>query len=170
MFRSNHPTRARFKAYTERGIKTILTLRGGEDRPHHLLEVEACRDYGLIFHCVPMSAHHAPTLSQLNDVFEVLDRIERPFLMHCKSGADRTGLVSAIYLLRYMGAPLDQAPQQLSFRYIHIRRTQTGILDFFLETYAERHAETGVGIRDWILSEYDADALSDAFALYQKKL
>lgn len=164
VFRSNHPTRARFKAYAERGIKTILTLRGGEDRPHHLLEVEACRDFGLTFECVPMSARHAPTVGQLRAVFEALDRIERPFLMHCKSGADRTGLVSAIYLLHYGGASLDQAREQLSFRYIHIRRTQTGVLDFFLEAYAARFAETGIGIRDWIMSEYDSKALAQAFA------
>lgn len=170
VFRSNHPTRARFKSYAARGIKTILTLRGGKNRPHHLLEVEACRDFGLIFECVPMSARHAPKVHQLSAVFEVLDRIERPFLMHCKSGADRTGLVSAIYLLHYENAPLEHARRQLSFRYIHIRRTQTGVLDFFLESFAARHAETGIGIRDWIMTEYDEAALTAAFAQHQRAL
>ncbi|WP_166486304.1 tyrosine-protein phosphatase [Jannaschia sp. CCS1] len=170
VFRSNHPTRARFKAYAERGIKTILTLRGGEDRPHHLLEVEACRDFGLTFECVPMSARHAPTVAQLSAVFEVLDRIERPFLIHCKSGADRTGLVSAIYLMHYENIPFDQARVQLSFRYIHIRRSQTGILDVFLEAFAARHAETGIGIRDWIMTEYDEAALTASFDQRQRNL
>lgn len=170
VFRSNHPTRARFEAYAGRGIKTILTLRGGEDRPHHLLEREACDDFDLTFRCIPMSARHAPTMDQLAAVFEVLDQIELPFLMHCKSGADRTGLVSAIFLLHYEEASLHQARAQLSFRFIHIRRTQTGVLDFFLETFAARHLETGIGIRDWILTEYDANALTEAFAHHQRAL
>lgn len=171
VFRSNHPTRQRFQAYAEdMKIKSILTLRGGESRPHHLLEVEACRDFGLIFHCVPMSARHAPTLAQLRAVFEVLDRIEKPFLMHCKSGADRTGLVSFIYLLHYCDAPLEQAGRQLSFRYVHLRRTQTGVLDFFRDTFAARHQETGIGIREWIETEYDPEALTEGFARRQKSL
>lgn len=171
VFRSNHPTRQRFQAYAEqKKIKSVLTLRGGKGRPHHLLEVEACRDFGLSFYCVPMSARHAPTLAQLRAVFEVLDRIEKPFLMHCKSGADRTGLVSAIYLLHYGAASLDRARRQSSFRYVHLRCTQTGIIDFFLEAFAARHLEAGIGIRDWIETEYDPDRLSEAFARRQKSI
>lgn len=169
-FRSNHPTRGRFKAYADRGIRSILTLRGGEDRPHHLFELEACRDFGLAFHCVPMSARHAPQVAQLTAVFDVLDRIERPFLMHCKSGADRTGLVSALYLLHYENTPLAQAQRQLSFRYVHLRRTKTGILDFFLDTYARQTEATGIGIRDWITTDYNPAQLSADFERYQSAL
>lgn len=170
VFRSNHPTRSRFRAYAEQGIRAILTLRGGETQPHFLLEKKACRDFGLAFYCVPMSARHAPSVAQLTDVFAVLDQIERPFLMHCKSGADRTGLISALYLLEYEKADLDQARRQLSFRYVHLRRTQTGILDFFLEAYAARHLETGIGIRDWIAQDYDEACLTQDFARYQSAL
>lgn len=164
VFRSNHPTRARLAAYAAQGIHVVISLRGGRTKPHHLLEVEACDELGLSFHSVAMSARHAPTLAQLHAIFELLDQVEPPFVMHCKSGADRTGLVSALYLLHYRDAPLEVAAQQLSLRFLHVRAGETGILDLFLETYAERHRATGIGVRDWIASEYDPDALTEAYA------
>jgi protein tyrosine phosphatase (PTP) superfamily phosphohydrolase (DUF442 family) len=131
VFRSNHPTRNRLEAYATLGIKSVLTLRGGETQPHQLLEVEACRQLGLTLHCLPMSAKSAPTLLQLNKAFDVFDTIKHPFLMHCKSGADRTGLLSAIYLLQYERAKIQAGKAQLSLRYLHIKRANSGILDFF---------------------------------------
>ncbi len=170
VYRSNHPTTARFKAYAAMGIKTVLTLRGGKHMPQYLFEVEICERLGLRLECVQMAARRAPTVERLNMLFDVFERIEPPFLMHCKSGADRTGLASAIYLLAYAGADLAAAKAQLSFDFIHIRRTATGILDHFLDTYEARFNETGIGIRDWIATEYDAQALTVSFAAKQRKL
>ena len=103
-------------------------------------------------------------------LFEVFDRIEKPFLMHCKSGADRTGLAAALYLLVYEGAELAAAKKQLSFDFVHIRRTSSGILDHFLDTYEARFKETAITLRDWISVEYSAEALTASFAAKQKSL
>ena len=170
IYRSNHPTTARFKDYAAMGIKTVLTLRGAQHQPQYLFEAETCDHLGLTLECVQMAARRAPTVERLTMLFDVFDRIEPPFLMHCKSGADRTGLASAIYLLAYAGADLAAAKAQLSFDFIHIRRTATGILDHFLDTYEARFNETGIGVRDWIATEYDADALTVSFAAKQRKL
>ena len=170
VYRSNHPTTARFKAYAAMGIKTVFSLRGGKHMPQYLFEVEICERLGLRLECVQMAARRAPTVERLNMLFDVFERIEPPFLMHCKSGADRTGLASAIYLLAYAGADLAAAKAQLSFDFIHIRRTATGILDHFLDTYEARFNETGIGIRDWIATEYDAQALTVSFAAKQREL
>ena len=169
-FRSNHPTTERFEAYAAMGIKTVLTLRGAQHQPQYLFEAEVCDRLGLTLLCVPLSARRAPNVERLGMLFEVFDQIEKPFLIHCKSGADRTGLTSALYLLAYEDADIATAKAQLSFDFFHIRRTATGILDHFLDTYEVCFNETGIGVRDWIATEYDADALTVSFTAKQKSL
>ena len=43
----------------------------------------------------------------------------KPLLVHCKSGADRTGLVSALYRFAGEGVSADQADRELSLVYGH---------------------------------------------------
>ena len=54
-------------------------------------------------------------------------------LMHCKSGADRAGLMSVLYRFLHEGVPLKEATQELSLKYGHFRQADTGILDYFFE-------------------------------------
>ncbi|MBK8025175.1 MAG: tyrosine-protein phosphatase [Chloroflexi bacterium] len=42
----------------------------------------------------------------------------KPTLIHCKAGADRTGLAAALFLMS-QGTSFDQAAQQLSLKYFH---------------------------------------------------
>ena len=99
-------------------------------------------------------------LLALLDSFET---IERPLVMHCKSGADRAGLASALYLLHIEGATIAEAKKQLSFRYLHIRGSKTGILDHLLECYEADTAARPIPIRDWIESRYDRDQIIESF-------
>ncbi len=169
-YRSNHPSRKRFETYAAMGIKTVLNLRGKAKQPHYLFEVESCADLGMTLVTCQMAARRAPSIAELTKLLDAFKTIERPFLMHCKSGADRTGLAAAIYLMIYEGASIAEAKKQLSFRYIHIRRTKTGILDHFLDTYEARCAQSPIGIEDWIRKEYDPNALTLSFAAKQKSL
>lgn len=170
VYRSNHPDHKRFKAYAQMGIKAVLNLRGEPQQPHYLFEAESCEKLGLDLVTVHMSARQAPHRHSLLKAIKAFDTIQRPFLMHCKSGADRTGLVAALYLIVVEGQPVAEAQKQLSFRFLHIRRSSTGILDHFLETYAARNAQSPIGIVNWIRDEYDRDALTASFAAKQAAL
>lgn len=170
VYRSNHPDHRRFAAYQAMGIKTVLNLRGVAKQPHYLFEVESCEKLGLGLVTVHLSARNAPKLAPLLALLDAFDTMERPFLMHCKSGADRTGLAAALYLMVHEGQSLAQARRQLSFRYLHIRRTATGILDHFLDVYAARNAQAPIDIVDWIKTEYDPEALTQSFARKQAAL
>lgn len=164
VYRSNHPHHARFAAYRDMGIKSVLNLRGPGNRAHYLFEVESLDALGMTLVDVPMGARVVPQKETLDALFAAFDTIEKPFLMHCKSGADRTGIASAFYILDQRNASDAQARRQLSFRYIHIRKTATGVLDYVLNQYLARRASTGISIRDWIAQEYDADALKAGYA------
>ena len=54
----------------------------------------------------------------------------RPILIHCRSGADRTGLASVVYLARVAHADEETAERQLSIRYGHFA------VPFFSSAYA----------------------------------
>lgn len=163
VWRSNYPSFARLKKHRDEGVSSVLTLRGKFKNHHYLLEADSCDRLGLDLHPVALSARKAPPAKLLLQVFEIFDKIQKPFLIHCKSGADRAGLVSALYLLD-QGSTVTEARRQLSFRFLHIRLSQTGVLDHILDLYEARLRHGPIGIREWIAQEYDAEAVQNSFS------
>src|SRR5947209_8358851 len=76
-----------------------------------------------------------PPPNEVRRMIEVLDRSEKPVLVHCQRGADRTGLVSTSAVLLYTTATLGEARRQLWPRYGHIRGGRTTIIDQFFDLY-----------------------------------
>ncbi len=163
VWRSNHPSPGRLRRYRRMGIRSVLNLRGSFPSAPYLFEREACAAEGLTLVDIPLQARALSppeTLLQLLDIFET---IERPFVMHCKSGADRAGLASALYLMHMENAPVEQARKQLGKRYIHFESFQTGILDHLLHAYERDTANEPMPIRQWIETRYDPAGLSAEF-------
>jgi protein tyrosine/serine phosphatase len=146
------------------GIKTILNLRGANRNSHYKFEAETCAKLGLELIDIPLSARNAPTKERLLEVIDLLPRLNRPFLMHCKSGADRTGLVAALYLMVVEGRGVEQAKKQLSLRFLHLSFTSTGILDYILWRYQKRQDQNIILFRDWVETEYEATDMTAGFA------
>jgi protein tyrosine phosphatase (PTP) superfamily phosphohydrolase (DUF442 family) len=163
VWRSNHPTDARFAAYKAMGIRTILNLRGAAKNPPFLFEAESCARHGLTLVSVGLYARKAPSRGHVLTLFDTFRSIELPFLMHCKSGADRAGFASALYLLSQRGATLAEARKQLSWRFLHFRWSKTGILDHILDLYGAHLAKEPLGIEDWFRDHYDPAAAMASF-------
>lgn len=166
VWRSNQPDPRRLARYKAMGIRTVLSLRGTPRATHYLFEREACAALGLALVTTELHARKAPRRDAVLRLFALFREVERPFVMHCKSGADRAGLGAALYLLAN-GATVATARRQLSFRYLHIRSTRTGILDVLLDMYEARLAQGPIGIEDWIATEYTPDALNAAYAAHR---
>lgn len=160
VWRSNQPSQARLRKLAQMGIKTVLNLRGEDKFSFFLFEREACAALGLTLINHKIYARQLVPRERFMELFEIFDRIEKPFVLHCKSGADRAGLVSALWLLDKEGATIEQAKAMLSFRYVHLKRTKTGILDHLLETY---EADAPMPIRDWFAKQYDPAAITASF-------
>ena len=155
VWRSNHPTEQRFRDMPGMGITTVLNLRGALPRPYYWREVALCQELGLRLIDLPMSGSSAPERATLVALIETFRSLTTPFVMHCKSGADRTGLASAIYLLVILGRPLAEARAMLSAKYIHFDTKRVGILDELLRCYDEAHARSAIGFEDWVREVYD---------------
>jgi protein tyrosine/serine phosphatase len=139
IYRSAEPT-PEFLAdvVQEHGIRTVLNLRGIGDGPivdWYEREAAACQELGLSHENLTFSASRTPSIDEVRRLLEVLDRSEKPILVHCRRGADRTGLASAIALLAQTDTPYAEARASLGLRYGHWRLGSAGKLDSFFDEY-----------------------------------
>ena len=167
VYRSNQPDRQRLKRMKDLGVRTIINLRGASNLSHYLFEKEACDALGLTLVNVPMHARQAMPRRILVQAIDAMRDAERPVLMHCKSGADRAGLASAIYKLVFDGASPEEALKQLSWKYVHLERTKTGICGQLIRSYAARAAKSPIAFEDWVRTEYDPVVLTEDFEAWK---
>ncbi len=121
-YRSGQPTAAQIVAYRKRyDIHTILNLRGKrEGEAWYDAEVAGARRLGMTHVDFRMSASRGLSVSQAKNLVGILRAAQKPLLIHCKAGADRTGLVSAVCLADLKGLGEEAAEAQMSFRYGHL--------------------------------------------------
>lgn len=168
VYRSNQPLARQLVAlHAELGLRTVLNLRGQSQQSFYLFEAETCARLGITLIDLSLSASQAPPVDKLETLYAVLQAAQKPLLIYCKSGADRTGLAAVMYLLMIEGQPLDVARRQLSFRYLHVARSPAGIQDHILRHYTAAHARTGVGFMDWVREGYDPAAITASFAQWR---
>ena len=163
VIRSNHPTRERLQVLAAAGLKSVLSLRGAKPTAHYHLEVKACRELGLTFLHAGLSDKRAPRPEHFRMLIEAFRSIDKPFLIHCKAGADRAGLASAIYLIEIERRPFAEARGMLSSRYGHVSWSKAGILDAVLDAYGRRLDRGPISVLDWAETEYDPDAITAEF-------
>lgn len=162
IWRSNQPTPWRITALAQRGFRTVLNLRGEGRSSAFFLETAACEQEGIELLNVKWSSRRPPTKDQLAELRRVFDEAPRPLLLHCKSGADRAGLVSALFMIWY-GKPVSEAKEHLSWRFLHVRQAATGVLDWFLLAYEDAHNSTGMGFDEWVSEHYDREQVAGSF-------
>jgi protein tyrosine/serine phosphatase len=163
LWRSSQPTPRHIAQFAALGGRTVVNLRGGREHGSWPLEKEACDRHGLTLVDFVLRSREAPDRSVILGAKAFFAAIEYPILVHCKSGADRAGLFSALYLLVHKGSSVAEAQRQLSLRYGHFRYAKTGILDAFLETYARDGEARGLSFLDWVERDYDPEALTRSF-------
>ncbi|WP_300393486.1 sulfur transferase domain-containing protein [Henriciella sp.] len=164
MWRSNQPNPRQVAEHAAaRGIRTIINLRGESTKGYYLLEKEACDVAGIALVDFQVFSRDTPKVEAIEKAKALFEEIEYPALMHCKSGADRAGLMSALYMIFRRGMPVAKAAEQLSGRYLHVKSGKTGMLDAFFQTYLDETAESGKPFMDWVREDYDPAAVKAAF-------
>ena len=164
MWRSNQPNPRQVAEHVRlRGIKTIINLRGPSTRGYYLLEKEACEAQGVALVDFQVYSRDTPTVEKVFEAKALFEQIAYPALMHCKSGADRAGLMSVLYSIFRLNEPVHVAVQHLSKKYLHMREGKTGLLDAFFETYLEAEQATGVDFETWLQTAYDREQVKRDF-------
>ena len=166
LYRSNHPLPWQIRlAARHHGIRTVINLRGnradcGADA---LSRAEAAR-LGLAHIAAPFESRCAPHKDRILRLAAIFQDMDEPALIHCKSGADRTGLAAGLWLM-LQGRPVAEALAQLSLRHGHVAASRTGILDAFFKSFAAfQQANPEIPFLEWVQGTYDEAALRESFS------
>ena len=162
MWRCNQPSPGRIRIAADRGIKTIINLRGPRADGGWRREAKACAKYGVTLMDFTARSRAAPDKQMLHAAEALFTEMKLPAMMHCKSGADRAGLMAALYLLIVEKRPAREAAKQLAWKYGHVKQAKTGLLDAFFAAYFP-YEDRGMAFFDWVDEIYDPDAITRDF-------
>ena len=144
----------------EHRIKTVLNLRGSHpESGWYVDERSATLEGGATQVDMPMSSCEWMSKAQARALLEVLETAERPLLVHCFHGSERTGIVSAFAELLRPGSTLLDAEAQFSLRHMYVGFGDGVVTHQHLEAYqawlrGRSFAHSPDLFRRWLGSEY----------------
>jgi protein tyrosine/serine phosphatase len=163
--RSAQPYLGFYSAYlAPHGFKSLINLRGeNADFRWWQAEKRVAASLGIVHFDVRLSSRNLPSRSGLTALFDAFAAAERPLLLKCSGGQDRTGLAAALYLLQLKGpGTLAEAEAQLaSWPYLHFpKRHQLWLRHF--PAYA--NAQGGSALAQWARESYDPSHFAEWLA------
>ena len=104
------------------GIKTVISLRGAPENSYWVPgQVQTLQKHNVAFYHFGWTTDYFPETDRLKGYLQAIEKAERPILVHCRTGADRTGEATAMYAIDYMGYDNQKAiDQYLNFKYWHV--------------------------------------------------
>lgn len=164
LHRSGQPNPLQLARWTRRfGLKQVVSLRGNAPSASLQLEQEACQRLGLAFVPIFLRSRALPSRAELIDIIDFIESIREPTLVHCKSGADRVGLFSALWLILREGRSAGEARGQLAIRFGHFAFARTGVLGALVDRYRRDGEAWGLSFREWTATLYDPEAITREF-------
>jgi protein tyrosine phosphatase (PTP) superfamily phosphohydrolase (DUF442 family) len=108
VFRGGQPAAGGIARLKTMGIRTIVNLR--REPSWVTAEEKEATDAGLRYFSVPMRGLGRPPDEQVKQILGLIDQPDNwPVFVHCKAGADRTGLVIACQRIARAGWTADKA-------------------------------------------------------------
>ena len=117
-------------------IKSIVNLLG--DHPNeswYKEEIEVSGDHNVKHYDLSLPATREPTAEEASKLVEIFKNAPRPVLIHCKAGADRSGLAAAMWKVIVDKEPKSEAAKELSILYGHIPIGKTIAMDQFFKNW-----------------------------------
>lgn len=145
----------------EHGLRTVVNLRGEQpdDDPVYAGERRAAQEHHVDLVDIRFSALRLPPRHMLLRLIDTLETAERPIMLHCYAGADRTGVASVLAAMAIGGESYEQARHQLTIRYFHLGDDDTHIEGVFTEyeAWCREQGRPTAGweqFRDWARQTY----------------
>jgi tyrosine-protein phosphatase SIW14 len=112
LYRGGQPTPDGFKSLHEMGVGIVVDLR--EKPSEEAPEKREVESLGMKSVGIPWSANHKPSSAQ---VVEFLDLVhanpDTKIFVHCRRGADRTGVMIAAYCIAVEHQPVTEAVSEM---------------------------------------------------------
>jgi len=168
-YRSSQPTMSQLRNRVKRyGIKTVINLRGySANSPLRRMEEEECESLGVKLHYFRLHSRGIPDPEQVRGAKELLESIEYPALFHCESGADRVGIMSSFYQHFIKKVPISELRELKFWPYGHIKYSNTGMIDFYFQSYLEYAKNQDISLLEWTENVMDKKELESSFKPYR---
>ena len=159
IYRSAQLSAGTLKSVVEKhGIQTVVSLR--RPRPAerwYKNEKKAVDGLGTAHHDIAMDLTFSPRIDHLLELRDLLEEAPKPLLVHCRAGADRTGLAAMMAKLLDGSSSLAEARAQVSWEYHAFRDNSMGIP--FFDGYSAWLASEGLEhssdhFNRWLENEY----------------
>jgi uncharacterized protein (TIGR01244 family) len=108
LYRGARPTAGGFAELKKLGIKTVINLEESNGDQAKLAEL------GLAYEHIPMTAFSVKDDEVVHFLRIAGTTGHAPIFVHCKRGADRTGLMCALYRVAYQGWTKDEAIAEMT--------------------------------------------------------
>ena len=116
IYRGALPTTEGLQELKKLGVRTVIDLRESDGDRARMAEL------GLAYEHIPMTAFHVKD-DHVVQFLRIAGAPEHaPIFVHCKRGADRTGLMCAVYRIAFQGWTKEQAIAEMTqggFRFNH---------------------------------------------------
>ncbi len=117
-------------------IKSIVNLLGEKPKETwYKEEVQVSSEYHVKHYDLSLPALHEPNEEEVQKLLEIFKTAPRPVLIHCKAGADRSGLAAAMWKVIVDKEPKSEAGKHLSIWYGHVPIGNTIAMDHFFERW-----------------------------------
>jgi len=136
LYRSAQITPWRLKKIIKKyNIKTIVNLRT-KDNYLYQVEQEICKNMGVEYIGISLSSRSANSTQNLHRLKEtLLIDGNKPMLIHCKAGADRTGFASVFYHILKGKDPKEAVKKELRLKYAYLDFTSAGLVKEIFLSY-----------------------------------
>jgi protein tyrosine/serine phosphatase len=111
LYRGGQPGPEGIRKLAGMGIRTLVDLRDDDDRAR--AEERKARSHGLRYFNVPLSGFRRPRMEAIEKVLRLIAHPEnQPVFVHCKRGADRTGVAMACERVAHDGWSQQRAAEE----------------------------------------------------------
>ena len=132
LYRGAQPTATGVVQLKKIGIKTIINLRSFHSDRHEIGNVEIGYEH------IYMKAWH-PEEKEIGKFLKIVtDKTKTPVFVHCQHGADRTGLMCAIYRVAICGWPKEAASEEMVYGGYGFHPVWKNLLNYFMNLDIEK--------------------------------
>lgn len=141
LYRGGQPTAQQLRQLDEAGIRTVISFRWNSDILQW--EREAISQTNMNLVPIPLSYWTLPSHKDIERFFNTLDdESMRPIFIHCKHGADRTGIFTAMYRMTRQGWDFDRAYKEMrdsGFHKVRMHHLKWVLFGYWRRLQRSRH-------------------------------
>jgi protein tyrosine phosphatase (PTP) superfamily phosphohydrolase (DUF442 family) len=123
LYRGGQPSPEGLQLLPELGVRTVINARGEDSAPDPV-------PLGVQYSCIPMSPWSVNDEQAVAFLRIATDPSRTPVFVHCKNGADRSGVLCAMYRIVVQGWTKDEAIDEMTRNGMGYHNLYYGLLEY----------------------------------------